>query len=355
MSLTDDNENTSPDQSEDMGANAAESPTTDTDGIAADSSPADSGEQGFTDAVLSALEKPEVAPASKDSPGDDAEEKAEKPAADKEGDAGDPDPDELSEKEMAALSERTRNRISTLLNERKDVSEKAKGLEQEIEKLRPEAESYRKVTEFMRENSLTAQDAGQALHLAGLINSNPAEAFEALKPIMAKLAEQAGAVMPQDLAEDVRLGRITQTHARELAQARAQNVLSKRQASAESERRAQEAKDRESSEKARHVQTLMAAADQMATDRMQSDPDWKIKEPLVVDKLQIDLSKNGMPKSQDELRQRFDAVVKDVTAYLLKVAPRDRPALKPTESVSSPNRAKTPPKDATEAVLRALE
>lgn len=362
MSLTEDqNESITP-SGDAEGAQIAVTPAAETDESLADTSTAD-GEKSFTDAVLSALDEPEDSPAStenegaaEDKPADAASDDAAKDA-DKAKTEGE-DESDLTEKEMAALNDKTRTRIQTLLEQRRERAAEVETLQSEVEKLRPAAESYAKVTDFMRENKLTAEDAGQALQLAGLVNRSPTEAYAALKPIMEKLAEQAGMTLPSDLADDVRAGRITQQRALELSQARAQSTLSKRQAdearTAEERQQKEAEQERERAGKVEHIRKLTTIGDQLAADRAQSDPDWKLKEPLVVDKLRIDLADNGLPKDEAELKTRFDKIVKDVTVYLRGLQPDRKPQLKPVPSGSSTDATTEPPKDATEAVLRAL-
>lgn len=335
--------------------------TTDSSTVTSDdnavSSPAnEEATPSITDAVLAALEPKEASPASEDEPGsEDTDTKGEEPAETKDTDKSEEERKdeefELSEKEMAALNDKTRNRIETLLTQRREKAELVERFEKEVESLRPEAESYRKVTQFMRDNNLAPQDAGQALRLAGLMQTDPMAAFEELKPIMARLAEASGSVLPQDLADDVRAGKITQGRALELAKSRAQETLSRRTLE---DGRKREAEAAQQAQQRQHLATMVSAGDALAASRAQTDPDWKLKEPLVVDKLKLDIGQNGIPKDKADLTARFDRIVNEVTTYLRTVAPAKTPEVKPKASVSSTEQKLAPPKSAHEAVMRAL-
>lgn len=338
------------------------------DETSADASTAtDEPELSFTDTVLKALEPSEESPASKSEPGSEAADAAEeapdgdqKPDEKAEADSEEDDEFKLSPDEEKELKDKTRRRMDYLLTQRSELRTQLEAKDQEIQALKPEAESYRKVTDFMRENNLTAQDAGGALRLAGLIQSDPAAAFEELRPIMVELAQKTGALLPQDLQEDVRLGKITQQRAQELARARAQQTLAEgraKQTETQSRERAQqEQAERERQQQANHLRAMATAGDELAAARAQSDPDWKSKEPLVVDKLKLDIAENGVPKDRADLEKRFTKIVTDVTAYLAGVGgAKPKPTEKPTASASSPGSdSRAAPASAHEAVLRAL-
>jgi hypothetical protein len=256
---------------------------------------------------------------------------------------------------MAALTDKTRNRIHSLLDDRKTLREQTATLQTELEALRPQAEGYKAVTEFMRENNLSGQDAAQAMRLAGLINRDPRSALEALKPIMAELQRVAGETLDADIAEDLRLGRITQQRATELSQARADQRLAREaQQRAETERTQRE-REAEEQRQRDHAKSLATLGDQLAAERAQSDPDWKLKESLVADRLQADIVANGMPKDAADARKRFNAAVDHVTGLLRKAVPQPKAVTPSPASASSSTGPKSPPpSDGVDAVLQAL-
>lgn len=339
------------------GEAAAGAPTAETGVSTAATPPADTGVLGIVDQVLATMNPREEPPASK-ADSDPAAKVADgvdpaKPlAAEEDGSA-------LTEDEMKRLPAKTRDRITGLLDQRRTLHTENQTLRTETEQLRPDAEEYRKVSAFMKTNDLSPQDAGQALQLAALIQTNPREAFRAIQPIYSRLAQMTGAVLPNDLAEDMRLGRITQERAYELAASRATAALSEksterltqrqRETQAESERVAAEQRQ------AQQMQAFARTGDALAAEKAQADPDWKLKEPFVVEALKADLSQNGMPKDEADLRTRFGAIVKVVETRLATF----RPAANPVSAIngkgaSSSAPPTTPPKSMEEAIFRAM-
>ena len=333
-------------------------PTTDTPAVST------GAEKSLTDAVLAALDEPEVSPTSTEQPGTEAAEAAASTSdtADKNdgSDSGEADKTALSEEEMSQLNAKTRTRIDDLLSQRRGLHEELRTVRAEVDQIKPAAESYGKIQKFLRDNDLAPQDAGQALSLAGLIRNNPTEAFRRLQPIYAELAKITGAALSADLAEDVRLGRITQAKALELSQARAAAQEGQQQArrrdQREQERQATETRQREVEAHQTHVASMAKVGDTLSAEMAQTDPDWKLKEPLMEDALASDIVRNGFPKDEADLRKRFKDVYGKVSKQVSSFRPAPRPMQKSPQSSSSPGMTRAdPPKNVQEAVLRALE
>ncbi len=338
-------------------------PTGEQGATPADPPAADEGVKSLTDAVLSALDGPEASPTSASEPGTEAAE-----AVSESGEAQNAEKSEseegtektaLTDEEMAQLPVKTRARIDDLITQRRELRGELTGAKAELDEIRPQAENYARIQRFLRDNDLSPQDAGQALSLAGLIQTNPAEAFRRIQPIYAQLAQKIGAALPADLAEDVRLGRITQQRAYELSQARAASQISQqqvaRQGQREQERAEQERQNAEVERRQNHARSMARVGDTLAGEKAQTDPDWKLKEPLVSDALEIDLHRNGMPVDEADLRKRFSTAYEQVTKRLASFRPAPKPTVKSPLSSSSPATSAPAPKSVQEAVLRALE
>lgn len=330
----------------------------------ADTPAADSGEEkSFTDAVLSALDKPEESPASTDEPGAEAAEAGDTPPeTSTQDDSETEEPDDksaLSEEEMSQLNSKTRARIDDLLSQRRGLSEDLRTAKAEIDTMKPAVENYGKIQSFLRDNDLSPADAGQALNLAGLIRNDPMEAFRQLQPIYAQLAQMAGAVLPNDLAEDVRLGRITQERALELSRARATTQVGQqrdqRNAQREQQRTEREAEQQRIDDQHRHASEIARIGDKLSAEKAQTDPDWKLKEPLVADALAADVVQNGFPKDEADLRARFKKAYDRISSHVSSIQPRPRPINGQPQSTSSPGQQAPAPKTMQEAVLRALD
>ena len=335
-----------------QGVTPADPPAVEQDDIAATST-ADEGEKSVRDAVLSALDDSEDPP-SEDEPGSNAD-KADDAETEKKDAEPDAEDDEFTEAEKAKLNSKTRERIQKLLDQRHETRQQAETLKSEIEQLRPEAEGHRKIQAYLRENSISAEQAGQALFLAGLMQSDPEAAYRQLEPVLRDLASRVGVSLPEDLMNDVRQGNITQDRAAELAKARAQATEAERRQSALAERTKAEAAAREAEQRSEHVGRMAKLGDALAAEKAQADPDWNAKQSFVADRLRRDIQENGLPKDEKDLRTRFAKAVGDVTLEFQKIVPGKPKPIRPVASTGSSAEVQTPPKSAREAVLRALD
>lgn len=102
-------------------------------------------------------------------------------------------------------------------------------LVQQRNEFRTGHEEYQKIQTFLQQNGLSADKAAEMLEIGALIERNPSEALERLRPTLQKLVQDAGAVLPQDLQEDVRMGRITKERAKEISQLRARQSNAQRE------------------------------------------------------------------------------------------------------------------------------
>jgi len=362
VSLT---EQTSPEaQAPEPVADTAVSPTAQTTPAEVTDSPTvETGAASGVDAVLKALEtKAEVSPPSPEQPDAEAGEPAEGESEQTETTEDQTEPGEtnedLSEADLARLNKKTQARIQDLVGKSREATARVDELQAELDRVKPDIEGYRQITTWMRENDLSSQDAAQAMTLAGLIQKDPTEAYRRLYPIVADLAKQAGYVLDPDLADDVKLGRITKTHAQEIARTRAQANLSQRQAEAAQRReeaaRAQAAEEQQRTRFAEHVQSISRLGDELTAEHAKRDPDWKLKEPLVLKEFALSVARDGVPKDAQDLNTRFKAAVDEATRYIRGITPAKPKANNPPMSASSPAQKLPPPKDGTEAVLRAL-
>lgn len=85
------------------------------------------------------------------------------------------------------------------------------------------AERYEQVETFLQQNGLTGDEAAEFLQLRALMKSDPAKAWEQLRPLAQDVLTRMGEVLPQDLQDRVRKGEITRDTALEMSRLRAQN------------------------------------------------------------------------------------------------------------------------------------
>lgn len=256
------------------------------------------------------------------------------------------EPAELSEAELKSLAPKTQERMRFLANERVELRE-------QLDTIKPKAESYDKLTGYLAQNGISSDEANNSLEVTRLIkNGQYQPALKLLAPIYQELQKRAGEVLDPDLQEEVRLGTTPHERALELQRARAETAARRQQDGAAEERR----KSEESSNAWQsHVDTISKAADNWAKGKAGGDPDWDKKADEVAQLVELDLRKNGFPKTVEDAVKRSDAALEQVN----KRWNSRRPA--PVEirpNVGNGSRASTSgdtkPKSALDAVNIAL-
>lgn len=168
-----------------------------------------------------------------------------------------------------------------------------------------DATRYRNVQNFLDQNGLAAEEAADALVIAGLLKTNPAEAWNQLKPIVQSLLQAAGEVLPQDLAQRVQTGEMSQEAALEVSRSRAQ-VQSVQARQSFEQQRAERTQSRQ------RAQALYETAATWEVDRRAKDPNFDAKMPLLEDALAGMQRREGIPGTpegvRDQLKRAYDAV-----------------------------------------------
>lgn len=310
----------------------------------------------YLDVVEAALEDPEK----EESPtSENGEEQAEpegegsgksedEESEDDEADEQEGEITDLTDEEKKVLSVKSQKRFRTLVAQRDD----AKG---QVESLRPRAEQMDRVTGFMREHNISPEEFDNALHVTRLVNTGDyGEALKVLTPIYRELAAKAGEVLPEDLQEEVRLGKISEPRARELSRARANA-----QSAEERERRSREtaSQDEEQQRISRQINDAVSAVDDWAKAKAGSDPDWSEKHEEVAEQVQLELDKrgpDGFPKSKQEAIEIAESALKKVEKRHKRFRPKPKEHRTVTDEGASP-KAKSKPKSFMEAIDQALE
>lgn len=298
-------------------------------------------------AVKAALKPKTEKPSDSDEPGSEAG-KEPAVATEKEGAKAETDPDDLTEDELALLRPKTRKRIDNLLRDRTERDRK-------IAEIAPKAEQFEKITGFVQEAGLSKDEVNDGFAVMRDLKREPYKAYQRLKPIMAQLANMFGeGDLPQDLQQDVALGRITEQRARELVTARSQSTLASTQAE-ENARQEQVRKARETHESI--VNDVASAVTEWERSKEKTDPSWKLKQPRVMEIVEIEIARrqrtnpNYFPTKDEALKFSNDALARvetDLRAY----GPRPR-AINPVTDAGS-TRSVAKPTNAVEAAKLAL-
>lgn len=313
----------------------------------AESSPAEKDGQQKGD-VLSAVKaalKPEKE-SSPDSANQDPEKDAAAPA-EKEGGAGEDDSEDFSEEEKARLSQKAKRRFHKLAGEVTDLTKKIGDLE-------PQAQQFQKIVNFVQDAGLSADEMNRTFDVAKAIKQDPLRAYEMLKPVFEQLQQLVGEVIPADLQQAVNLGQITEAHARELARSRSAATLREQQLQRFEQRNTVE---RQHNAVKSQWDAAANATTAWENSKAKSDPEWKLKQPRVIQLIELNLLKqrqanpNYVPSVEDAVsiaNQALETVNNEFKA--LRPKPK---AVNPITDVAS-TRSEAKPKTALEAARRAL-
>ncbi len=196
-----------------------------------------------------------------------------------------------------------------------------------------DAEKYRQVDTFIRDNGMTAQEAADLLTVGAMAKTNPAKAWELARPWVENLLKACGEVLSPDLQQAVQEGRMTQEAAYEVSRSRA-SVAAMEASRVFEERRRQEQSQTE------HARSITTAAEDWETDRRARDPNYDTKLELIHREIAWRHHNGDVPKTPQEVKAQLDDAYKAVNA-----------ALKPpaTPPAAAPGR-QAPPRTATKPV-----
>jgi polyhydroxyalkanoate synthesis regulator phasin len=187
-----------------------------------------------------------------------------------------------------------------------------------------DAKMYRNVQMFIDEHGLSAEEAADALIVAGLIKTNPVQALEKLKPIVSAVVKSAGEVLPDDLENRVKNGEMSHDAALDVSRSRAY---------VESIQRAQHfERQRYEAERYRQIeQACQSSAQTWAQERTARDPRFEQKIPLLEDAVAGLQRREGVPNTPDGVRDmlaRAYAIVNERYA-LSNPVPQQKPPITP--------------------------
>jgi hypothetical protein len=341
-------------------ATDAQSPSSSEPDTASPATDTASGPLGLEAVIDAALKADQTPPgdAPQDAPAD-AEGDTDDPATDATGktdtstepakDGSDPTPDdaeEPAEAEIAAMPPRARKRVLKLLAQRKEAR-------QQVETLRPDAESYHAVRRFMSDNDLTDPEVAELFQVGALLKSgNPnalGQVLDRLEPIVNQLRAQLGKAVPDDLQPMVETGEMTEDAARQMARTRAE--------AAYAETRAQRA-TQQATQVVTQAQT--AAVTQAVKDwyaqTVQTDPDFGMKSQAVQRAAQAIVAERGAPRNPAEAIEYAKAAYSEVNRWFQQARPAPKATRPAPSPAAAPRSGLSPaPTSLEDIVTRALE
>ena len=202
---------------------------------------------------------------------------------------------------------------------------------------------------YMTEAGLSIDEVNTGFEIMKNIKENPQAALEALMPYIEQMETSTGRRLSADIQERVDEGYLDEESAREMSQLRSREQL----ATEASQRAAAQAQQIQQQQQVQqHAKNVSGAVSEWETQWSSSDPDYKLKQPKVMEKIELYLLKNGAPSSREHAVQIAEECRKSVNNELLQFRPR-KGSVNPITGGSSPK--STPePKSLMEAMQQGL-
>ena len=180
-------------------------------------------------------------------------------------------------------------RFQKLIAEKNEVKELSK-------KYQNDSEQYKKITDFIQANNLSAKDAVEGFKIMSALRNNPEEGYKMLQFHLNNVGNLTGKNLPKDIQEKVDDGFLDEDAAKELSQARA-NLHRERAMREQTQKRFTNA-----SQSANESQ-MADAVKSWGEQTLANDPDFSLKQDEFNDRISAIVAERGTPKSPDEVVQ----------------------------------------------------
>lgn len=268
-----------------------------------------------------------------------------------EGETPKPEGDEEpTEDELKKYAPHARKRIGQLLGQRKEARELSESLQREVEPLKAQAQIAQQLQSFVQSNGLTKEDLDTGFSIMGLMRSNPQQALDALMPILSGLQERVGNVLPNDLANEVREGKLTVERAFELSRTRATMTRTQETMAERAEAERQQAQQQQFQQA---VQNAATAVSDWERTKSTSDPDWHLKQERIGQLVELEVRRSGFPQTSQAAVALHQRALEAVNGEFRKLRPAPR-AMNMATGHANPNSV-SEPKSLLEAAMQGLQ
>jgi|TARA_R100000458_G_scaffold13085_2_gene10924 hypothetical protein len=191
---------------------------------------------------------------------------------------------------------------------------------------------------YMTEHGLTSDEVTLGFDIMKNIKHNPQAALEALAPFIQEMEVQTGVRLSPDIQERFDEGYIDEESARELSQSRSREQLAQ-QASQRAAAQAQQIQQQQQLDA--HANEVSGAVSEWERGWSSNDPDYKLKQPKVMEKIELHLLKNGAPQTKEDAVQIAEACRKAVDNEFRQLRPQ-KGNVTPVTGGSSPKSTPEP-------------
>lgn len=227
-----------------------------------------------------------------------------------------------------------------------------------IKELEPKAQTYDDLTGFVRDSGLSKDDFAAMLSIGAAIRNDPFQAYEMLKPIMARIESMVGERLPQDLQTAVDNQSMTPEAASAIARSRAEATVYKGQAAAANQRFQETENQRQQREADEHAQGVVQDIGACIDTWASRDPDADKKRPFVEEAIELELrrieGRGETIRSADDVQKLINTAVDQVNKRMRSFAPAPQARSGPLPSGGTPPNAAPTPKTSLEAAQLGL-
>jgi len=178
-------------------------------------------------------------------------------------------------------------RFQKLITEKNELKELSK-------KYQNDSEQYKKITDFIQANNLSAKDAVEGFKIMSALRNNPEEGYKMLQFHLNNVGNLTGKNLPKDIQEKVDDGFLDEDAAKELSQARA-SLHRERAMRQQTQQRFTNA-----SQSANETQ-MADAVKSWGEQTLANDPDFSLKQDEFNDRISAIVAEHGTPKSPEEV------------------------------------------------------
>ena len=211
---------------------------------------------------------------------------------------------------------------------------------------RETAEEFNRITDFMRDNSLSPEDAAEGFRVMALMKANPAEAYKELQSKMQQLADASGINIPKDLRQRVEDGYIDEDSAKELSRARAELNREKQLRESEYNQRLQMQTNQT-------IDRITEDVTDWEAEIKEKDPDYDLKSEEIDDRVRAMVAERGRPSNSEQAIQFAQEAYEAVSERHKRRSPQPR-AMKAAKSGKLSGSPEAKPQSLREAIELAI-
>jgi hypothetical protein len=255
------------------------------------------------------------------------------------------DESELTDEEMKLLKPKTRKRIQKLQGLVSEANER-------VEQFQEKAGRYEQFETFLSTNRISGEEADELFMIGALMKNNPQAALNAITPHYNRLLEITGNIMPDDLKQQVKQGYITEQHARELSQRRANEQVQ----NAVHQEQQQYQQQQQQVAHQNLINNITASVAKREQQWAANDPDYKMKQSKILERIELKLGRAGregrLPTTAEGAVQLAEDAKREVEKEIQSYKPK-KPVTPPIGGSGSSTNVPEP-KNTVELIRQSL-